>query len=133
MSRVVVQGATLACSMGSSTSQLSILATNGTYGDSKSVASVQDTEPEVNLAPFGLCRSPTNPQVVAATSAAGGTLTPQPCVPAASSPWTPGSKSVGMANGGRALLNDACKVTVRLRTPVPRGGDLGRSSCETRA
>jgi len=108
--KLVVQGATLACSMGSSPSTLSVLPTNETYGGSNPVATVQDMKPQVNLAPFGMCQSPLNPQVAAATAAAAGVLTPQPCIPAASGPWTPGSKSVAIAGpAGPALLNDACQ------------------------
>lgn len=110
MPRLVVSGATLVCSMGTSPSRLSVLPTNETYGGSNPAATVQDMKPEVNLAPFGMCQSPINPQVAAATSAAGGTLTPQPCVPAAPGPWTPGSKSAAIVgSAGPALLNDTCK------------------------
>ena len=109
MPKLVVHGATLACSMGSSPSSLSVLPTNETYGGAAPAATVQDMKPVVNLAPFGMCKSPINPEVSAATSAAAGVLTPQPCVPAAAGPWTPGSKSVAITGGGPAMLSDACK------------------------
>jgi hypothetical protein len=109
MPKLVVHGATLACSMGSSLSSLSVLPTNETYGGTVPAATMQDMKPEVNLAPFGMCKSPINPQVSAATSAAAGVLTPQPCVPAAAGPWTPGSKSVAITGGGPAMLSDACQ------------------------
>jgi hypothetical protein len=110
MSKLVVHGATLACSMGTSPSKLSVPPTNQTYGGSNAAATVQDMKPTVNLAPFGLCQSPLNPQVASATAAAGGTLTPQPCMPAASAPWTPGSTSVSIVGAaGPAMLSDACK------------------------
>ncbi|MGH7293431.1 MAG: DUF4280 domain-containing protein [Polyangiaceae bacterium] len=112
MTKLVVHGATLACSMGSAPSKLSILPANETYGGSSPAATVQDMRPEANLAPFGMCQSPINPQVASATAAAGGTLTPQPCVPAAAGPWTPGSKSVAiMGTAGPALLNDPCQCS----------------------
>jgi hypothetical protein len=98
------------CSMGSSPSKLSVLPTNATFeGTTNPAATVQDMKPTVNLAPFGMCQSPINPQVSAATSAAAGVLTPQPCVPAAAGPWTPGSKSVAITGGGPAMLSDACQ------------------------
>jgi hypothetical protein len=110
MAKLVVQGATLMCSMGSSPSKLSVLPTNATFeGTTNPAATVQDMKPTVNLAPFGMCQSPINPQVSAATSAAAGVLTPQPCVPAAAGPWTPGSKSVAITGGGPAMLSDACQ------------------------
>ena len=108
MAKLVVQGATLTCSMGTSPGKLSVLPTNETYGGSSPAATVQDMMPQVNLAPFGMCQSPINPQVASATAAASGTLTPQPCMPATSSPWTPGSTSVALL-GGPAVLSDECK------------------------
>ena len=58
--------------------------------------------PTVNIGPFGLCTTPTNPQVAAATAAAMGTLTPQPCVPVTPVPWAPGSPTV-LVDGQPAL------------------------------
>jgi hypothetical protein len=48
--------------------------------------------------------SPANPQVAAATAAAMGAFTPQPCIPATSSPWAPGMPTVLIA-GQPALTN----------------------------
>jgi Domain of unknown function (DUF4280) len=108
VAKLVVHGATLTCSMGSSPSKLSVLPANETYSGSNPAATAQDMKPQVNIAPFGACASPTNPQVAAATSAAGGALTPQPCVPAVAGPWTPGSKSVA-TTAGSTMLSDACQ------------------------
>jgi hypothetical protein len=96
--------------MGTSPSSLSVLPTNETYGGSQPAATVQDMKPQVNIGSFGMCQSPLNPQVASASAAAGGTLTPQPCIPATSSPWTPGSNSVAIVGGASlAMLSDACK------------------------
>ncbi|MDP9034558.1 MAG: DUF4280 domain-containing protein [Myxococcota bacterium] len=97
MAHLVVSGAALLCSMGSAPSKLSVLPANAVDGDSMPAANVQDMLPNVNIASFGMCMSMTNPQVAAATSAAGGVLTPQPCVPMTTAPWTPGSISVTIA------------------------------------
>jgi Domain of unknown function (DUF4280) len=108
--KLVVDGALLACSMGTTPSKLSVPPTNETYGGSTPVATVQDVKPVVNIASFGMCTCPLNPQVASATAAAGGTFTPQPCVPATATPWTPGSTSVAIVGAaGPALLSAACQ------------------------
>ena len=109
MPKLVVKGANLACSMGASPSQLSVLPANKVAGDSMDAANVQDMKPNVNIMPFGMCQSMSNPQVASATAAAQGVLTPQPCVPNTTSPWTPGSTSVTI--GGQKALSDSCKLT----------------------
>ena len=109
MPKLVVQGAMLQCSMGTSPSSLSILPANQVAGDSNAAANIQDIKPMVNIAAFGMCQSPANPQVAAATAAAMGVLTPQPCIPMTTAPWTPGSQTVTI--GGQPALNDSCMCT----------------------
>lgn len=70
------------------------------------MATINDFVPMKNVATFGLCRSPANPQVAAATAAAQGTLTPMPCIPALTAPWAPGSTAVTLM-GVPALRNDS--------------------------
>jgi predicted chitinase len=57
-----------------------------------------------NLAPFGLCKSPANPAVAAATAAAGGKLQEMPCLPAVFSPWVNGKPTV-FVKGAPALID----------------------------
>jgi len=87
----VVNGAQLLCSFGTSPSSLVVLPTNRTYSDEQPTANIMDHIPMANIMPFGMCMSLANPQVAAATAAALGVLTPQPCIPATASPWTPGA------------------------------------------
>jgi hypothetical protein len=94
----VVNGAVLMCALGTSPSNLVVLPLNRTQNTNQNAATIQDHIPMVNIMPFGLCLSPSNPQVAAATAAALGVLTPQPCVPATSSPWAPGAPVVQIAN-----------------------------------
>jgi hypothetical protein len=108
MAKLVVKGAMLACSMGSSPAQLTVLPTNAVDGDSSPAANIQDMQPNVNIAPFGMCQSMANPQVAAATAAAQGVLTPQPCMPMTTAPWTPGSTSVTIA--GQPAVSDSCQL-----------------------
>ncbi|MCL2068830.1 MAG: DUF4280 domain-containing protein [Oscillospiraceae bacterium] len=58
--------------------------------------------------PFGVCNSLSNPAVAAATAAALGVLTPQPCIPATAAPWAPGSTSVLI--GGVPALESNSKL-----------------------
>jgi Domain of unknown function (DUF4280) len=94
----VVNGAQLMCSFGAAPSNLVVLPVNRRMTDNQPAANIMDYVPMVNITPFGMCMSPANPQVAAATAAALGVLTPQPCIPATSSPWTPGSPTVLLAN-----------------------------------
>ena len=59
---------------------------------------------DITLPPFGMCSCPGNPAVAAATAAAMGVLTPQPCTPVPAGTWTPGSPTV-LIGGKPALQN----------------------------
>ena len=87
----VVNGAELVCTFGTSPATLVVLPTNQSFVNEQPAATIMDHVPMLNIMPFGLCASPANPQVAAATAAALGVLTPQPCIPATASPWTPGA------------------------------------------
>ncbi|HEY4120520.1 MAG TPA: DUF4280 domain-containing protein [Byssovorax sp.] len=105
MKKLVLLGAKLKCSQGTSPSSLAI-STHGTSGDASAVATVDDFAPMTNVMPFGMCQTQANPQVAAATAAALGVLTPQPCVPVITSPWSPGS-SVVTVEDVNALTDDS--------------------------
>jgi len=59
---------------------------------------IMDNIPMTNIPPFGVCMSLANPQVAAATSAALGVLTPQPCLPVFPAPWAAGAPTVMISN-----------------------------------
>lgn len=94
----VVNGAQLMCSFGTSPSSLVVLPTNRVVTENQNAANIVDHIPMVNIMPFGMCISVANPQVAAATAAALGVLTPQPCIPATASSWTPGAVTVLIGN-----------------------------------
>jgi hypothetical protein len=101
MGSLVVTGASLQCSMGTSPATFTGSGTRVTGGTAAGV--ITDVGRSA-IPTFGMCQSPANPQVAAATSAASGVLTPQPCLPVLS-PWTPGSAQVTI--GGTPALDDS--------------------------
>ena len=99
----VVNGAVLQCSFGSAPSTLTVLPINRMFSSHQPAATIMDHRPMVNIQPFAMCACPANPQVAAATAAAWGTLTPQPCAPMTNTPWAPGSPTALLAN--QPMLN----------------------------
>jgi len=91
-------GASMMCSMGMAPSSLVVLPINRVMTDNVPDANIMDHIPMVNIMPFGMCRSPANPVVAAATVAKLGVLTPMPCVPATAAPWVPGAPTVMLGN-----------------------------------
>ncbi len=106
MGKLVTGGAMLQCSFGVAPSTLNVLPTNKVIGGAPA-ATIMDNKPFVNIPPFGMCMSIANPMVAAATSAAMGVLTPQPCMPVIPAPWAPGSPFVMI--GGMPALNQSSK------------------------
>src|SRR5262249_39639769 len=111
MPKLVISGALLQCNQGVAPSSLTVLPTNLTDAENQPAATVMDYIPMSNIAPFGMCQSMSNPQVAAATSAAMGVLTPQPCVPVTTSPWTPGSSMVKIRNFAALTDDSKCSCT----------------------
>ena len=107
MGMQVCMGAVMQCSMGLAPSSL-VPTPKAVMAGTLVAAHTLDHIPIVNIAPFGMCRSPANPVVAAATAAALGVLTPMPCVPATPAPWAPGSPTV-LVNGAPAL-NDSSRL-----------------------
>jgi hypothetical protein len=108
MAKLVVQGALLQCTMGVAPSSLTVIPKGQPVQSSNMMAAtIQDFIPMANIAPFGMCQSPSNPQVAAATAAAAGVLTPMPCIPVTTSPWSPGAAQTTI--GGIPALTDSSK------------------------
>jgi len=107
MGMQVCLGATLQCSFGAAPSSLVVLPQNRVL-TAVPDANIMDNKPMVNILPFGMCSSPSNPAVIAATAAALGVLTPMPCVPVTPAPWVPGSPTVLIAN--MPALNNTSKL-----------------------
>jgi hypothetical protein len=98
MPNQVCMGAMMMCTFGMAPSSLVVLPVNRVMTDEVPDANIMDHIPMVNIMPFGMCMSPSNPVVAAATAAALGVLTPMPCIPATTSPWVAGAPTVLLGN-----------------------------------
>ncbi|MBZ0303575.1 MAG: DUF4280 domain-containing protein [Anaerolineae bacterium] len=97
MPKLVCSGSVVKCPFGLAPATLSVIPKGlPVRGDRQTAANIMDFQAMANIAPFGMCSSPANPQVVAALMA------PQPCLPVITGPWTPGSPTV-LVNGQPAL------------------------------
>ena len=91
MSKAVCTTSLLGCSCGSSPSPLMVLPVNGVSTSYLPAANALDHLPFLNILPFGLCTTTSNPMV----AATGGA--PVPCIPMTFQPWS----------------NTASKVTIK--------------------
>lgn len=87
MALVAVTGAVLSCTMGAGTGTLNVTSQMTATAEGKPIATIKDCGAMTNITPIGMCSSLANPQVAAATAAALGVLTPQPCVPSPIGTW----------------------------------------------
>lgn len=86
------------CSFGVAPSSLVVLPANRVVTQQVPDANIMDHKPMVNIMPFGMCSSLSNPTVASATAAALGVLTPMPCIPNTTAPWTPGESTISLGN-----------------------------------
>ena len=107
MSMHVVNGAELICNFGTAPATLVVLPINMVMCGDQPAANIMDHIPMMNIMPFGMCQSLSNPAVAAATAAGMGALTPMPCIPNTPAPWIPGSQTAMFAH--HPALNDTCK------------------------
>ena len=124
----VCMGAMMQCTFGMAPSSLVVLPTNKVMTNMVPDANIMDHIPMTNIMPFGMCMSPSNPVVAAATAAALGVLTPMPCIPATPAPWIAGAPTVLLGNfpsldnvsqlmciwGGVITFTDAGEETVEI-------------------
>lgn len=108
MGEIVVTGAMLSCPFGTAPSNLKVTSQAMCTVGGQPAATIQDAQGMVNIQAFGMCTSMANPQVAAATAAALGVLTPQPCMPMTAGAWIPTCPST-LIDGKPCLTND-CKL-----------------------
>ncbi len=110
MPQLVTAGAVMMCSFGVAPSSLVVLPTNRTNCGAPA-ANIMDFIPMTNIMTFGMCMSIANPTVASATAAALGVLTPMPCIPVTTSPWTPGSATCMIGNMPALNNTSTCMCT----------------------
>ena len=105
MGVLVNAGAICKCSFGNAPCTLNVMPDRNMLAVGAPAATIMDSKAQ-NMPTFGMCSSMANPAVSAATAAAMGALTPQPCQPVITAPWMPGSDSV-IIGGAPALTNNS--------------------------
>jgi len=96
MGFLVCTGATLQCSFGAAPSTLIVLPRP--ILSPMPIANIMDHVPFLNILPFGMCSTISNPAVASSTAAACGVLTPVPCIPVIPSPWLIGNPKILVEN-----------------------------------
>lgn len=109
MSFCLCTGGILSCSFGAAPSSFQGLPVPRVLISGRPAGILTDMAPMVNIPPFGMCSSPSNPTVAAATAAALGVLTPMPCIPVPAGPWLNPAPKVLI--GGQPALSDSSKLT----------------------
>lgn len=102
MAQIVTGSAVLKCSFAAAPCNLTVTSQTVLLAEGKPVATIQDCQPGVNIPSFGMCSSLANPQVAAATAAALGVLTPQPCSMVPMGTWS--MTRPGFMAGGKPVL-----------------------------
>lgn len=105
MAAPVVNSALLQCSFGVAPSTMTVAPLNRVTFEGKPVANIMDNKPFLNIMPFGVCNSLSNPSTASLTAAALGVLTPGPCAPVIPAPWAPGATTTMIA--GQPALTDS--------------------------
>ena len=108
MGQVVITGGMCACSFGTTPGNINVTSQATVLVEGKPCATIQDCQ-MLNITPFGMCTSLANPQVAAATAAALGVLTPQPCMLMPMGTWIPTQTKV--LAGGKPVLTHDCRLT----------------------
>ncbi len=102
MSKAICTTSLLGCSSGLSPSPLMVLPVNGVSTCYMPAANALDHIPFLNILPFGLCTTTSNPMV----AAAGGA--PVPCIPMTFQPWSNTATKVTIK--GQPSLIDSSQV-----------------------
>jgi len=108
MSFCLCTGAMLSCPFGNAPVPFSALPASRVVINGRPAGVLTDMAPIVNIPPFGMCSSLSNPMVASATAAALGALTPMPCIPVPAGPWL--SPSPKVLIGGRQAISNGSSL-----------------------
>ena len=103
-----VCGAMCKCSFGTTPSSLIVPPKFPILICGLPAATTVDFIPMLNIMPFGMCSTLSNPMVASATAAALGVLTPMPCIPVVVSPWIPTNPTIIMPTGPVVQSGNMC-------------------------
>lgn len=103
-----VSGAMLTCSFGVAPATLNVLPSAKVMIEGRPAAAIDATAPMLNIPPFGMCTSLSNPQVAAATAAALGVLTPMACQPVIAGTWIPAAPKTLIAGMPALVSGSTC-------------------------
>ena len=84
---VVGETSLIQCIFGVSPTPLTVLPDRTVMAEGMLMGNITDFIPLANIMTFDECISLANPEVLAATIAADGVLTPMPCIPVTIDPW----------------------------------------------
>ena len=108
MGQNAVTGGLMTCTFGVAPSSLNALPATRVMIEGRPAARITDIVPGVNIPPFGMCLSLSNPTVAAATAAALGVLTPMPCIPTVVGPWAPGAPRTAIGSIPALVSGSTC-------------------------
>ncbi len=104
MANPVITGSICKCMFGTIPLPLAVSSQQTVSAMNMTAATIMDNK----FPSFGMCSSPTNPAVIAATAAKMGVFSPAPCIPAITAPWVPGATTVFVC--GKPMLNHSSKL-----------------------
>ncbi len=105
MSLLLTTGTSMTCAFGTTPSSFIATSNPMVLAGGQPVGTIDDGQAVINIPPFGMCTTLSNPAVASATAAALGVLTPQPCTPQTKA-WIPAGLTV--LSGGKPCLTQEC-------------------------
>lgn len=124
MAQAVVSTATLTCSFGTTPAVLNGTSNLTVIADGRPMCVIGDAAPMVNVTSCGMCSSLANPAVAAATAAAMGVLTPQPCIPATTGSWIPNNTKVLVGGQPALTLGATCMCSYGGKLSIVNPGQV---------